>query len=134
MRAIVTALALLGFCSAASAETAQAKREAIAEAFETALREHVVFLNCTATDQKAHTLARQSWEDMVGLALVLMDQQEVDPAFIAQIKERGAYAKLMRLDSPLRDILALCPEGWEKPLFEFRMVLFHVRVREILIR
>ncbi len=134
MRAIVTALALLGFCSTASAETAQAKRDAIAEVFEAALREHVVFLNCTATDQTAHRLARQGWEDMVGLALVLMAQHNVDPAFIAQIKERSDYAKVMRLDSPLRDILALCPEGWEKPLYEFRMVLFHVRVGEILNR
>lgn len=134
MRAIITALALLGFYSTASAETVQAKREAIAEVFEAALREHVVFLNCSAPDQKIHKLARQSWEDMIGLAVVLMDQHKVDPAFVAQIKERGAYAKVMRLDSPLRDILALCPEGWEKPLFEFRMVLFHVRVGEILKR
>ena len=134
MRAIVTALALLGFCSTASAETAQAKREAIAEVFEAAFREHVVFLNCTSTDPKAHKLARQSWEDMIDLALVVMGQHNVDPAFIAQIRERGAYAKLMRLDSPLRDIIALCPDGWEKPLYEFRMVLFHVRVSEILKR
>ena len=134
MRGIVTALALLGFCSAAAAETAQAKREAIAEVFEAALREHVVFLNCSAPDHTTHKLARQSWEDMIGLSLVLMDQHKVDPAFIAQIKERGAYAKVMRLDSPLRDILALCPEGWEKPLYEFRMVLLHVRVGDILKR
>lgn len=126
--------ALITFATTALTETADDKRKAIAEVFETALREHVVYLNCSAPDPEVHGPMRKGWEEMVEASIGLMTSHKVDAAFIAQFKERGAYAKIMRLDAPLREIVAMCPAGWQKPYFEFRFVILHSRVSDILNR
>jgi len=134
MRAALVALALYCFVPPVSAETTEEKRKAIVEAFEASLREHVVFLNCSATDPTFHKAARLNWEEMAAATIEEMTKHKVEAALIAQIEERAAYAKVMRLDAPLREIIALCPENWQRPFYEFRFILLHNRVGEILRR
>jgi len=135
MRICVLSLAaLITLAAPAPAETDDDKRKAIAAVFETALREHTVFLNCSATDPEMHSPTRASWEETVRASIALMTTHKADPALVAQFRDRGAYAKVMRLDAPLREIMAMCPAGWQKPYFEFRFVVLHSRVSDILNR
>jgi hypothetical protein len=135
MRICVLSLAaLVTLAAPAPAETADDKRKAIAAVFETALREHAVFLNCSATDPELHGPARTSGEETIAASIALMTSHKADSALIAQFKDRGAYTKVMRLDAPLREIMAMCPAGWQKPYFEYRFVVLHSRVSNILNR
>lgn len=134
MRAVLVALTLCCASGTVFAEAAEDKRKAIAAVFETALREHTVFLNCSATDPETHAPVRVGWEETVAASIDLMTSHKVDPAFVAQFKERGAYAKVVRLDAPLREIVAMCPAGWIKPYLEFRFVMLHSEVSKILNR
>ena len=101
---VLSLAALITFATAALAETAEDKRKAIAAVFETALREHTVFLNCSATDPDMHAPIRKTWEEMIDSSIALMTTHKADPALMADFKERGAYAKIVRLDAPLREL------------------------------
>ena len=132
MRAALFALAFACCGLPASAETAEQKRKAIVEVFEASLREHAVFLNCSATDRDMHRIARKNWEEMIAATLLVMSERKADAALVAEIGDRAAYDKMMRLDATLRELLALCPENWQKPLIELRFIFLHNRVGEIL--
>lgn len=134
LRAPVAVIALACLVAPARAETADDKKKAIAAVFETALGENEVFLNCTATDPEVHKLARANWEETVAASVSLMSSHRVDPAFVAQFRERAAYEKVMRLDAAFRQMVAICQGDWQKRFHEFRFVVLHSRVSDILNR
>jgi len=130
-----TVLAVTAAAAFALPATAQVSPDAEAKlkaALETAVQEHVVFLNCTVTDPQTHPLIRRGWDDMVASAVALLQAAKADPALVEHFRERADYAKLIRRDARFSDIIAMCQSDWIERVTQLRYLLLNVRVSEIL--
>lgn len=132
MRIALIALAAAVCAEPALGESAADKQAAITAAFETSLRENTVFLHCTVTDAKIHKVVVKTWQEMISESVASMTRANVDAAFIARLKERAAYEKMMRLDAPYREIVAMCQGDWSQRFQTARFVPLDRRVAEIL--
>jgi hypothetical protein len=130
-----TVLAVTAAAAFALPATAQVLPDAEAKlkaALETAVQEHVVFLNCTVTDPQTHPLIRRGWDDMVASAVALLEAAKAEPALVEHFRERADYAKLIRRDARFSDIIAMCQSDWIERVTQLRYLLLNVRVSEIL--
>lgn len=102
------------------------------EVLEAAMREQIVFLNCTAGEPGRHQLVRNNWEDMVGESVKAMEAAKIKPEYVQRFRDRAAYAKLMRPEAASGKLGDLCKGGWEEQLSQFKMIILNQRVAAIL--
>lgn len=119
-----------------AAGPAEAQRAGIQDrliaALDTAVKEHEVFLNCSATDRPAHTLIRRGWDDMVREAIAVLEAAKADDAVIKQYRERTDAEKMIRRDARFGEIVELCSGDWMDRAIRLNYLLLNVRVKEIL--
>ena len=132
MRAALMGLVVTVLSFPSLGQSAAEKQAAIAAAFETALRENTVFLNCSATEPESHKVYIKTWDDMVARSIDHLVRGNADAAFVAKLRARAAYAAVMRLDAPLREIVALCEGDWPDRFVMDEYVKLDRRIAEIL--
>ena len=126
--------ALAGLLLAASPAAAQRAgiQDRLLGALDTAVKEHEIFLNCSATDRPAHTLIRRGWDDMVREAIAALEAAKADDGVLKQYRERTDAEKMLKRDARFADILELCSGDWMDRAINLKYLLLNVRVREIL--
>jgi len=130
-RPIAAAFACLALAAPAAAQRA-GLQDRLAAALDTAVKEHEVFLNCSATDRPAHLLIRRGWDDMVREAIAALEAAKADDAIVKQYRERTDAEKMIRREARFGDILELCNGDWMDRAIKLNYLLLNVRVKEIL--
>lgn len=126
----LVALALLA-ATPASAQRAGIQ-DRLAAALETAVKEHEIFLNCSATDRPAHTLIRRGWEDMVREAIAALEAAKADAEILKQYCARTDAERMLKRDARFGEIIDFCSGDWMDRAINLKYMLLNVRVREIL--
>jgi hypothetical protein len=130
--ALLAMLAAMALATPAAAQVTADAEAKLKAALETAVQEHVVFLNCTVTDPQTHPLIRRGWDDMVASAIALLEAAKADATLVRHFRERADYAKLIRRDAKFSDIIAMCQSDWIERVTQLKYLLLNVRVSEIL--
>ena len=102
------------------------------ERLDTAVKEHEVFLNCSATDRQAHLLIRRGWDDMVRDSIAALEAANAGAEIVRQFRERTDAERILKRDARYGDILELCREDWMDRAINLKYLMLNVRVREIL--
>jgi hypothetical protein len=130
---LLAAILALNPWAPALAETNPATLAKLQEVVDAAIKENVVFLNCSATDRNVHQIARQSWDEMTSLAILMMSAKSVDAGFVGAFRDRAAYDKMIRRDARFGEILEMCAaKDWMSQLYALEFVQLHLRVNAIL--
>ena len=96
-RVKLAALAVIPMLLAAPAAAQRASvQDRLTAALDTAVQEHEIFLNCSATDRQAHMLIRRGWEDMVRDAIAALEAANADAETLKQYRERTDADSLSR--------------------------------------
>ena len=130
-RSLAACMAALALAVPAAAQRAGIQ-DRLAMALDTAVKEHEIFLNCSATDRPAHTLIRRGWDDMVREAIAALEAAKADAAIVKQYRERTDAEKMLKRDARFAEILELCSGDWMDRAINLKYLLLNVRVREIL--
>src|SRR5260221_307452 len=91
---IIAAVAGLLLAAAPAAAQRAGTEDRLLAVLDTAVKEHEIFLNCSATDRPAHTLIRRGWDDMVREAIAALEAAKADEAVLKQYRERTDAEKM----------------------------------------
>jgi len=131
-RALPALIALALLAAAPAAAQRAGIQDRLLAALDTAVKEHEIFLNCSATDRPAHTLIRRGWDDMVREAIAALEAAKADDAVLKQYRERTDAEKMLKRDARFADILEFCSGDWMERAISLKYLMLNVRVKEIL--